>query len=70
MPTASPIRRTAISGPRGLVMWAEFRDLACQAADHNGVDFVGFPVCDDGRRYSQILVAPLAEPPPSLEVRR
>ena len=51
-------------------MWAEFSDLACQAADHDGVDFVVFPVCDDGRRYSQILVAPLAEPPPSLEVRR
>ena len=70
MPTASPKRRTAICWSRGPVMWAEFSDLACQAADHNGVDFVVFPVCDDGRRYSQILVAPLAEPPPSVEVRR
>ncbi len=38
---------------------AEFSDLVRQAVDHNGDDFVVFPVSDGHHGYSRMFVMPL-----------
>lgn len=41
---------------------AEFSDLVRQAVNHNGDDFVVFPVTDGAQGYSRMFVMPLGVP--------